>query len=158
MPDAVHVAGESEVNGVLPDLEGNRHDIAVPAEGFRREIGGHIEQAVQPPNSLAVKSTSSWYEVSAVMSNPPGHGVPTRGLDLLNDGLCGRLMEICHDDLHAFLRKAEGCGTADVPRDSSGKSLPAAEDVPKCSRSPTSEEPLVVPIIRNQQSIPLWPW
>ncbi len=44
-----------------------------------------------------------------------------------------------------------------IPRDSSGKSLPAAEDASQCSRSPTSEEPLVVPIIRNQQPIPFWP-
>jgi hypothetical protein len=43
-----------------------------------------------------------------------------RGPDLISDSACGRLVEIRRDDLHAFLPKAEGCGTADVPRRRSG--------------------------------------
>jgi len=37
------------------------------------------------------------------------------GLDLINDSACGCLIEIRCGNLHAFLRKADGCGAADVP-------------------------------------------
>jgi hypothetical protein len=69
VPDAVHIAGKRDVDGVLPHVDGHRHDIAVPCEGSRRKIGRDVEQAVEPANSLAVKSTSSWYDSSSLISN-----------------------------------------------------------------------------------------
>jgi hypothetical protein len=49
MPDAVHVAGESDIHSVLPYVKTSSDDVGVSADILRREIGGDVEQPVQLP-------------------------------------------------------------------------------------------------------------
>jgi hypothetical protein len=60
-------------------------------------------------------------------------------VDLINDGLCGRLIEIRRDDLHAFLGKAEGGGAADVPG-----AAPAT--MATCPEVPSSSSPRLLSV------------
>jgi len=49
-----------------------------------------------------------------------GRSTAPRRLDLVNDGLGARFVEIGSDDLHAFLGKPNGCGAADASRRRAG--------------------------------------
>jgi len=120
MPDTVHVPRKSDVNGVLPHIERHRRDVCIPADIVHREIGGDVEQPVQRPKLLdgGVDELRELGFLGDIEYS--GHGLSARGPDLISDSPRSRLAEIRHGDLHAFLRKAEGCGAADVSRRRSG--------------------------------------
>ena len=85
-----------------------------------REVGGHVEQAVEPAELL--DGVVDELFVGRLVGDIEGSSncLAAQRLDLIGDGASGRLVEICRHDGHALLGEADGGRRADVARRRAG--------------------------------------